>query len=106
MKTVYGLLVLVFIIFGTCVLAAPPTFGPPGIAPDPGGELPTANTIPNIEGGWIGEGRDVHKHDVGFAEPGGPYEVQLSVWLQEGPRFVGNLAAIGITSKYMKIVVI
>jgi hypothetical protein len=36
MKKISGLLLFCFIIFGTYAIAAPPTFGPPGIAPDPG----------------------------------------------------------------------
>jgi len=91
MKKVSGLLVLGFLIFSTCVLAAPPTFGPPGIAPDLEADI-SPMTYPNILGYWEGKCRDIRYVDFNLPPYKiGPYEMTLIVRGQDGPRFVGDL---------------
>lgn len=90
MKIISCLVLLFFIFFGTCVLAAPPTFGPPGIAPDPEGEPPViGSATPNILGTWVGDGKDMQDiFDHGsIYKSSESYTVSLNVWAQEGPIF-------------------
>ena len=97
MKKVCGLFVLGFFIFGTCVLAAPPTFGPPAVGHDPDQAVPI--TYPQINGTWEGPGRDIHKLAPSNPETGGPYDVELKVIEQDGPRFVARFLAEGISGE-------
>ncbi len=91
MKKILGLFMVIFIIFGTYALSAPPEFGRPGVIPDPGAEF-SPITYPNIEGTWGGKSRDIR-----FVDPlvlpftVGPYTTTLVVNGQDGARFVGWL---------------
>jgi hypothetical protein len=89
MKKVYVSLMLVFVIFATYALGAPPTFGPPGIAPDPDGDLPViGSATPNILSTWVGKGKDMQEifyHSGSIQKSSDSYTVILHVWAQDGP---------------------
>jgi hypothetical protein len=91
MKKISSLFLVVFIIFGTYALAAPPVFGPPGISPGPGGDIPHV-TYPSIMGTWRGNCKDIrHVDATALPYSVGPYTMTLVVSGQDGPRFAGWL---------------
>jgi len=102
MIKVTGLLVLSFLIFATCVLAAPPNlWTAPGIAPDPGlGDDLSPITYPNIMGTWSGKGRDINKDKHSLPEHGGPYDVELLVFEQDGSKFLARFLAEGWSGEF------